>query len=155
MTTHPSPAFRMPGWWYGGIRGGAARAATGYAHTHVQVQTKFMTDAIMSGKLDFPPETPQPLAWMDKVFLHALHEKPLLARKSLEALFAATSGDALASFMAGSPNAGTITQIVWALPKIPFLAGAVKDLASHYNRRGPLPNEANPSSGGHFSPSNA
>ena len=106
----------------GGTRGGAVRAATGYAFLRIQSWAERCATSLAAGR----PALSQPLdpwwqARMDALFLRVLRARPELAPRLFDALAQRLPPAALVRFLSDEARAVDVARVIAALPKAPFL----------------------------------
>jgi lycopene beta-cyclase len=129
LTGRPPPGRIVPL----GVRGGAGRAATGYAFLAIQRQA----DALAARLVRQDPATFGPMAApaprstlvdaMDRLFLDVLRRRtldgpPEAAPALFEALFRRVPTPALQRFLGDAPRPADLVRVAAALPTGPFLA---------------------------------
>lgn len=116
--------------WEGGLRGGCARPATGYAFYRNLRMAQSMSRAILR-KDTSPPKLPQGVfPILDGIFLETLVDNPALTREVMETLLHSLNGDELADFLNESAPLRTVAKVISLLPKTPFLGGVWRKMFS-------------------------
>jgi len=120
----PGPA--EPGIVRVGVAGGAVRASSGYAFARIQRRAAHVAAAVAAGRPVPPPAGPPRRAWLDRVFLRALADRPQDFPEHFRRLVARTPPEAFARFMTDASTPADEARIVAALPPAPFAAAALR-----------------------------
>lgn len=116
---------------YDGIggNGGAIRPSSGYAFSFIQKQIDKIISSSQSGnKLKvYVPHSRFELL-MDRIFLKVLRRRYELAPRIFTNMANSLSGDEFAKFLNGEANIKLWTKVIFAMPKIPFIAGFFETL---------------------------
>jgi lycopene beta-cyclase len=118
-----------------GLVGGAARPSSGYAFLRIQRQTRGLALAIAAG-LD-PPATPlasRKYDLLDAIFLRVLADRPDLAPDVFGRMFDRADPASVVRFLGERSTAVDDARIIAALPKMPFVAAAIRSAISACRR---------------------
>lgn len=124
LTGAPDPASRLVPI---GLRGGHARASSGYAFLAIQDTARQLAAAVEAG------ESPARIApwrgrarFLDRVFLSFLEKDPERAAEAFEGLFRRVPAGGLVRFLADRDRPADALRVVSALPKLPLLGALVR-----------------------------
>ncbi len=109
-----------------GVAGGAVRASSGYAFARIQRQALAVARAAADGRPPPPPRGAGRRAWLDRVFLHALAQRPEDFPEHFRRLVARTPADAFARFMTDESTRADEARVIAALPPAPFAVAALQ-----------------------------
>ena len=123
-----------------GLAGGGARPSSGYAFLRIQRQARWLADQIAAGDRPGPEELrrslgPPKYRFFDAVFLKTLADRPDLAPTIFARMFDRTEPAALVRFLSERSTIPDDLRIVAALPKIPFMAAAVRSIPDWLSRQ--------------------
>ncbi|MEM8711337.1 MAG: lycopene cyclase family protein [Planctomycetota bacterium] len=128
----PVPRYSpTPGLYRAGGPGGAVKASTGYGFHQIQRQACVLAARLLDERgSPLAPSRPGVDEWMDRVFLGFLRSNPDRAPEIFHRLLRALSAESLARFLMGRATARDRLRMIAAMPKIPFVREAVRELAS-------------------------
>lgn len=109
-----------------GVRGGAARPATGYAFVGLARQARAFARAwarYPTRPARTPRARPDWAVWMDRVFLHVLDQDPARSRALFPQMFAGAPR-ASVRFLSDVGGLRAAGRVAMAMPKIPFIRAA-------------------------------
>ena len=110
-----------------GLAGGAARPSSGYAFLRIQRQTRRLAEAVAEGvEPPRPPLAALKYDALDAIFLRVLADRPELAPSIFARLFAEADPAAVVRFLSERSTPADDLRIVAALPKWPFVVGAIR-----------------------------
>jgi lycopene beta-cyclase len=114
-----------------GMGGGALRPASGFGFRRIQRWAQLCADTYTTSAI----LSPQPAAhwrqrWMDHLLLCVLRDRPELAPRVFEQLLRRCPADRFVRFMDDSASLADTIFVIAAMPKLPFIAAAVR-----YRRR--------------------
>lgn len=125
-------------WVYAGTRGGAVRAATGYAFHRMQAWARDCARSVVDrGRVLAHPSPPWSVSSMDRLFLDVLRGHPGLAPGLFMALGERVPPDALVRFLMDRARPSDLLRVVGALPPGPFLQRIGRGLAPRRRSREP------------------
>jgi lycopene beta-cyclase len=105
-----------------GMSGGTARMSTGYSFLGIQRQTRYLANALTTGKM---PETRIPYSrraqWMDRIFLEVARRNPRSLIDLFMKMASALDGDDFAKFMNDQGGLIPCVKTILAAPKQPFI----------------------------------
>lgn len=107
-----------------GTRGGAMRAATGYAFHSIQRWADACATSIVQRELPIAPVRQPLLEAMDRLFLSVMQRPDVDPVALMWSLFEKSEPDALVRFLSGQPLAGDYWQVVHGLPWGKFVTSA-------------------------------
>lgn len=132
------PRIRQPDhkrWVFAGTRGGAVRAASGYAFAGIQEWSRRCAAALMASGNPVPPKEPSPLVRsMDELFLSVLTRHPEQAPGLFLAMADGLSAEAFVRFMTDSARPGDLLRVIRSLPARPFLSELFRQLPNPWKR---------------------
>jgi len=106
----------------GGTRGGAVRAASGYAFKRIQAWSKTCADSLLRGEgpVAQPPERKLQRR-MDNLLLELLRDDPDLGPTIFMMLAQNVPPDTLVRFLSDEGDNADLLTVIRALPPLPFL----------------------------------
>ena len=104
-----------------GTRGGATRPSSGYTFIYIQQQINNIIYQLNNNSKINNIIHNKFILFMDKVFIKALEINPKIFPDVFYKMTKRLSGDEMALFMNGKPQAKTWIKIIYSLPKILFL----------------------------------
>jgi len=118
-----------------GLAGGAARPSSGYAFLRIQRQTAALAAQVASGSRFEPGQALRPLGspkyrFFDAIFLRTLADRPDLAPSIFSRMFERAAPASVVRFLGERSTALDDLKIVAALPKLPFVASAIRSATS-------------------------
>jgi lycopene beta-cyclase len=121
-----------------GIKGGQAKATTGYTFLN-SYQHALNIVALLKGEATRVPSTPVRFEFYDRLLLSIIRREPQRVKPIMEALFNRNSFPALLSFLAEKSTLWQEARLFLTLPWIPFLKALIYEYAPR-----PAGNEAQP-----------
>jgi lycopene beta-cyclase len=114
-----------------GLAGGAARPSSGYAFLRIQRQARYLARRIAVGH-EIDPEQmrrvlgPSKYGLFDSIFLQTLVDRPDLAPRIFSRMFSRAKPCSVVRFLGEKSTPIDDLRIVGALPKLPFIAAALR-----------------------------
>ena len=118
-------------WIYAGTRGGAVRAATGYAFADIQKWAAACAAKLVQAGIAMAPEPlPGLLRGMDSLFLSVLRDRPELAPELFMAIAGGLSPDRFVRFMTGTGGIRDAFAVMRCLPPMPFVKQLIAEIGT-------------------------
>ena len=127
MGMHLHPRNRRTGWITAGTRGGAVRAASGYAFRRIQKWSSICARSIARGRGPIPHRLDKKLLQaMDRLFLQVIRDDPEFAAEAFMKLAQNVPADRLVRFLSDKGSPADLVSVISGLPSLPFLKGLAK-----------------------------
>jgi lycopene beta-cyclase len=116
-----------------GLAGGAARPSSGYAFLRIQRQARELAEKVVSGKIVNSADQQKSLSrskytFFDTIFLQVLADRPELAPQIFGRMFDQAAPVSVVQFLGDRSTLLDDLKIVAALPKLPFIEGAMRSI---------------------------
>lgn len=108
-----------------GTVAGAIRPSSGYAFSRIQAHSRALASAAARGDSEPVPVAPPWLDLLDEIFLRVLERQPHAFADWFPQLGGALGGPGFARFMTDAARPDDVLRAIAALPKLPFLRGAI------------------------------
>ena len=117
----------------GGARGGAIRAASGYAFSNIQFWAAKSAERFSKGKPIKPYKQSKTIRFLDSLFLGVLKANPEQNVSIFIRMGERLSGDVFARFLSQKAKAIDILKIIMSMPKLIFIKQLLRALVARSN----------------------
>ena len=117
-----------------GTAAGTVRPSSGYAFVRTQLQVAALAARVAEGRPSAVPVGRGRDEFLDQVFLNVLQHDPEAFSRNLMLLAKRLPGDRFARFMMDAASPVDLLSMIAALPKPPFVRGAVRVGCEHLRR---------------------
>ena len=117
----------------GGARGGAIRAASGYAFSNIQFWAAKSAERFSKGKPIKPYKQSKTIRFLDSIFLGVLKANPKQNVSIFTRMGARLSGDVFARFLSQKAKAIDLIKIIVSMPKLIFIKQLLRALFARSN----------------------
>ena len=117
-----------------GTAAGTVRPSSGYAFVRTQLQVAALAARVAAGRPSSVPVGRGRDVFLDQVFLNVLQHDPEAFSRNLMLLAKRLPGDRFARFMMDAASPADLLSMIAALPKSPFVRGAVRVGREHVRR---------------------
>lgn len=124
----PSKEIEQNGIIAGGTRGGAIRAASGYAFSNIQFWAAESAERFSRGKKIKPYKQSKTIRFLDSLFLGVLKSNPDQNVTIFTRMGDRLSGDVFARFLSQKAKVTDILRIIMSMPKLIFIKQLLKNL---------------------------
>ncbi len=132
MTTARLPGRISPRRLRIGLQAGAARPSSGYAFLRIQRQTRQLAQRLAAQPerigQDSSAYAPLKYTFLDTIFLKVLQDRPAQAGALFARMFARSRPESLLRFLSDRSGLLDDLDLIWALPKWPFLRAALQTM---------------------------